>query len=128
MKQVIMGLLFTVSLGASASETCYQLSAKAGQFSRTPEVMCVNLADKGAAKITLKTGLMPKTIAVFNLDYLQGVKCLNCNQNLYGISNPSNSVFNELRVQFDGTYDPTAKEETGTVKIGENLFYYRSLK
>jgi len=109
---------------------CYQLSADEGSFSRTPELLCVTMGMGETAKdaeITLVINEVGnrKTVGMFRLDLLQRARCIDCNKDVYGVSDPSNSVFNKLKIEFDGKKDFALAEEKGMVKIGENLFHYR---
>jgi hypothetical protein len=125
MKRFLLGLGLTVScLGWANTGPCYQLSLSANLWSRTPELMCVNEREDGRYAITLSVGMMPQTVAEFDLDLLSRARCLDCNQDVFGIRNPSNSVFNSLSIHFSGQRD--ANGENGTLRIGANTFYYRS--
>ncbi|MDD2772680.1 MAG: hypothetical protein PHP45_03180 [Elusimicrobiales bacterium] len=109
---------------------CYQLSANEGSFSRTPEMLCVTMGMGETAKdaeITLAINEVGnlKKIGIFHLDLLSRVRCFDCNKDVYGVSNPSNSVFNKLKIEFDGKKDLSKGDEEGTVKIGETMFHYR---
>jgi hypothetical protein len=118
-----------LAAAAQAAPRCYQLSVDGEVFSRTPEVLCVDEdAGRGAATITLETGMIRTTIATFQLDLLERARCIECNADRFGILNPSNSIFNELSVKFDGqrTFGEDAGE-TGTLTIGVNEFHYRSI-
>ncbi|CAN5737612.1 hypothetical protein BH11MYX3_BH11MYX3_16480 [soil metagenome] len=106
---------------------CYELSSDGKAWSKTPEVMCVALTDK-TATITLESGMPPNPtrVAVFQLDLKRRVRCLDCNKDVFALSNPSNSVFNALQISFDGTRDVTRGSEQGSVSIGKTRFRYRS--
>ena len=69
------------------------------------------------------------TVATFDLELLQRVRSLNENKDVYGLSNPSNSIFNTLKVVFDGVRpEMTAggsRQEDGKVFVGKNKFFYR---
>ena len=123
--------LMMFSATGFADEQCYQLSENGSIFSKTPELLCVN--DLGgvppAYEITLKTGFPTQTTLVtFNFDLLQRAKCLDCNADIYGVANPSNSIFNNLQIKFDGQREVFGDHsESGTVEIGSNRFFYRSL-
>jgi hypothetical protein len=120
------------SVSAFASETCYQVSAHEGVWSRTPELLCIREADNVANEyeIALKQGLgfggMQKTVATFNFALVSAVRCADCNKNVFGLLNPSNSSFNALSIRFDGTRDVQTGREQGTVKIGETQLFYRN--
>jgi|GEM_PF-814794 len=131
-KLMLFGAALVFSTAAHAATDCYQLSADEGSFSRTPEMLCVTLGETTKdAEITLVINEVGnrKTVGMFRLDLLQRARCIDCNKDLYGVSNPSNSVFNKLKIEFDGKKDRNVLagqfEEKGKVKIGENLFYYR---
>lgn len=127
---VVAGLLGG-AISTFASETCYQLSKDGLAWSRTPETICVDRQSCDDVKISLKTGLPweEKTIAIFNLELIESLRCgPNCNGNIYGITNPSNSLFQGLKVSFNGTITKNSEgkdEESGTVTIGKNKFFYR---
>lgn len=110
---------------AAAAETCYQLSRDGLSFSRTPEVMCIkNGAYENTARITLETGLMSRrVVAVYEFDLLQRARCLDCNQDVYGVSNPANSLFNDMQIRFYG--NGAGESEAGTVNIGTTRYHYR---
>jgi len=125
---VIIALFSSVS--AFAAEQCYQVSATKDAWSRTPELLCVD-GDIQANNfaLTLKSGLPfnQTTVATFNLNLLQRARCMDCNQDVFGLANPSNSSFNALSIQFNGKRDMTTMKEEGTVSIGATTLYYRSL-
>jgi hypothetical protein len=105
---------------------CYELSSDGKAWSKTPEVMCVALTGR-TATITLESGMPPDPtqVAVFKLDLKSRVRCLDCNKDVFALSNPSSSVFNALQISFDGRRDVTRGSEQGTVSIGKNRFRYR---
>lgn len=121
---VFSGLVFFTA--AASGNTCYQVSDQVGIWSRTPEVICVeeNAGDTPTSTITLETGLFNRrVVATFELDLLQRARCMDCNQDVYGLANPSNSVFNSLKISFDG--QGVGEDEAGTVTVGANKFFYR---
>lgn len=121
--------LSLASLSAVAAEECFQVSAHKNAWANTPELLCVEGdTQRNDFKLTLKTGLPfdQKTVATFNLNLLEASRCVDCNKNVYGLANPSNSSFNTLAIRFDGLRGQDMKEE-GTVSIGETKLYYRSL-
>lgn len=133
MKKFLISFFIVVvsmtGLTAFSAEECFQLSHSKDTWSKTPETMCIsNKADSNDYTVTLKSGLLfnEVVVATFNLNLIERVKCLDCNQDLYGILNPSNSVFNSLSIQFDGQRDIFTMKEEGTVSVGANKFYYRS--
>ena len=131
MKQYLFVLLLIASPLLVAAETCYQVSAVEGAWSRTPENLCVAQVDADSpAVITLKSGLFfdERIVAVYNLDLLQRAKCLDCNQDVFGLVDPSNSSFNQLTIRFDGTRDITTMKEEGAVYIGATKLFYQSLE
>lgn len=110
------------------SETCYVVSLNRETESRTPERLCIttDYANK-TYTVNLKTGFPElKTVASFQYDLLKRARCRDCNEDVYGIKNPSNSSFNALAVEFHGKVSPDFRE-VGTVKIGATEFFYRSL-
>jgi hypothetical protein len=128
MKKMIWLAVLLSSSTAFATE-CYQLSTQKDIWSKTPELLCVDSdIQKNEFTLTLKSGLpfAQKTVATFNLNLLARVKCMDCNQDLFGLSDPSNSTFNALSIQFDGARDLSTMKEEGTVSIGAMRFYYRS--
>lgn len=131
MKKIVA--LVAISMGLStaalaAQETCYQVSADGIAWSRTPESICLTETGDREYSISLKSGLSfaQQEIAKFNMTLLQQARCLDCNANVYGVANPSNSTFNALAIRFNGKIDVRTREEAGTVSIGQNKFYYRS--
>ncbi len=128
-KMICMVLLALSSVSAFAGETCYQVSSTAGAWSRTPELLCVAQTDAQENKydITLRSGMpfQQETVATFSLNLVSAVRCMDCNKNVYALSNPSNSTFNALAIRFDGQRDIRAQTEEGTVTIGSTLFHYR---
>ena len=108
------------------SPACFELSVDSKAWSKTPERMCIVLADK-AATITLTTGMPanPTQVAVFHMDLTSRMRCADCNQDVFSVSNPTNSVFNTLRIRFAGKRDVQAGTEHGTVTIGATKLHYR---
>ncbi len=95
-------------------------------WSKTPERMCIVLVDK-AATITLTTGMPPSPtqVAVFHLELTSRMRCADCNQDVFSVGNPTNSVFNTLQIRFAGKRDVGAGTEHGTVTIGATKLHYR---
>lgn len=106
--------------------TCFELSKDGKAWSKTTEQLCIGAGDK-AVEIKLQTGMpSPQTVATFTLDLTARARCIDCNKDVFSLSNPSNSVFNQLSIKFDGKR--TAKSpavESGTVLIGATKFFYR---
>lgn len=127
MKRFFLILTTLLSTPLFAAETCYQLTAQAEIWSRTPESLCVGtLNSDGQADLKLVTGAFnPRVLATFTLDLISRVKCLDCNEDVYGVAIPSNSVFNNLQVRFSGIRDIKSGQESGTVSIGDTKFHYR---
>ena len=127
MKKTIIAILASLSFASAASATtCYQLSRDGQSWSRTPEVLCVTEGFGAAdeSTITLETGLFNRrVVATYTMDLLQRARCIDCNQDVFGVSNPSNSIFNEMQIVFDG--EGMGEDQTGTVAIGANEFFYR---
>lgn len=109
-----------------SAPACFELSKDGKAWSKTPEQLCVGSGDK-AVEIKLQSGMpTPQTIATFTLDLRGRARCIDCNQDVFALSNPENSVFNQLSIRFDGKRDAkTPSMETGTVKIGATKFFYR---
>ena len=133
MQRMITLLLIGMGMSSAvfaAQETCYEVSFSPTSWSRTPESLCLMETGDMEYMITLKSGLpfggQEKEIAKFNLTLLQQARCMDCNANLYGVGNPSNSVFNALAVHFDGKIDRSTRKESGTVFIGQTKLFYRS--
>ncbi|MDD2773846.1 MAG: hypothetical protein PHP45_09160 [Elusimicrobiales bacterium] len=130
-KLMLFGAALVFSTAAHAATDCYQLSADEGSFSRTPEVLCVTHLGQPPKNIEIVLAINDvgniREIGILHLDLLKRVRCLDCNKDVYGVSNPSNSVFNKLAIEFDGKRDLSKGEESGMVKIGENLFHYRKI-
>jgi hypothetical protein len=106
--------------------TCFELSKDGKLWSRTPEQLCIGSGDK-AIEIKLQTGMpTATTVASFTLDRTTRAKCIDCNKDVYSLSNPENSVFNQLAITFNGKRDPKAPgTESGTLTIGKTKFFYR---
>jgi hypothetical protein len=113
---------------APATKVCYQLEAKAKDMTKDPQLLCIEPSGNDY-KLRLTTGIPTSAIevAVFTLQLKSSARCIDCNQDTYGIANPSNSVFNKLAVAFKGKRDVEAGTESGTVKIGDTKFFYHSL-
>lgn len=126
-KTIVMGLMLLTTSSVFAAERCYQISTQKDVFSRTPELLCVKETNKGNAQITLKTGMLLtlKTVATFSLDLLQRARCMECNQDIYGVANPSNSAFNSMQIKFNGNRSMVDGKEQGIVSIGQTTFFYR---
>lgn len=117
---------------------CYDLSRDGKAWSKTPETLCVTeetlVTTNGlTATITLKTGMPEineKTVAVFNYGLLSRARCFDCNEDVFGVLNPENSLFNTLQISFEGKREFKAGYngcvESGTLKIGETQFYYKA--
>lgn len=126
-------LLVTVFAGLSAfsSEKCYSISTDKDAYSRTPELLCVDESGgDNLAVITLKSGMpfggQQQVIATFNLNLVERVRCMDCNEDVFAVANPSNSSFNALAVKFHGVRDRmNGMKEIGTVSVGSTVFYYR---
>ena len=132
MKKLLTVILVIGTFGTAyaADETCYQVSQNGVAWSRTPELLCVKEVDRDANKfeITLKSGLPwnQLVLATFNYSFLAGTRCIDCNEDVYGVASPSDSTFNALGVKFKGTRNIQSGEESGTVQIGETKFYYKN--
>ena len=116
---------------ALASEkTCYQLSRNPNQMSRTPELLCVESNDPSSTPrylITLREGLNgERVVATFNYDLISTARCMECNQNVFGVTNPENSIFNSFVIRFDGKREAIHRNrgENGTIFIGKEKFFY----
>lgn len=129
MKMFALIALLATQASAFAAEQCFQVTTVKDAWSRTPELLCIDENEgKNEYALSLKSGLSfnQQTIAIFSLNLLQRARCMDCNQDIYGVSNPSNSSFNKLAIRFDGKRDRETMREEGTVFIGETKFFYRS--
>ena len=119
----------TAAVPVPTAPACFELSPDGKAWSKTPEVMCVDIGDKNVA-ITLKSGMppTPTEVAVFHLNVKSRVNCLDCNKDVFALTNPSSSVFNALEISFDGKRDLKAGTESGSVSIGKTKLFYRRLK
>lgn len=110
-------------------KACFQLEAKAKDITKEPQLLCVEQIGSSYA-LRLSTGLPGSAteVAVFNFQLQSRARCMDCNMDVFGLSNPSNSVFNKLSIEFNGNRDIVAGTESGTVKIGSTQFYYRAVK
>ncbi|MBK8169172.1 MAG: hypothetical protein IPK60_02370 [Sandaracinaceae bacterium] len=127
-----LALVFSAAASASAQSSpatqCYELSNNGTAWSRTPERLCVERQGETSRYVVrLQTGMAPADIVVFHFDLLARVRCADCNRDEFGLSNPSNSVLNALRIVFNGTRDATTHVERGTLTIGQTTFHYRSV-
>jgi hypothetical protein len=133
MKRILVGLLL-IANSAAFAEKCYQVTAKKNLWSRSPELLCVNESQNSSqATITLKISNISETkvIASYNLDLYQRVRCMECNQDIFKVTNPENTSFADITtIKFDGALEiiNDAAVETGTVKIGSKKLYYRSMQ
>lgn len=109
-----------------SAESCFELSRDGKLWSRTPEQLCIGAGDKAVA-IKLTTGMpTPQTVATFTLDLTARARCIDCNKDVFSLSNPENSVFNQLAIKFNGKRDAKAPgKESGTLTIGATKFFYR---
>lgn len=108
---------------------CFELSKDGKAWSKTPELLCVGDGDKNV-EIKLTTGMppTPTEVAVFHLDLKARVRCADCNKDVFALTNPENSIFNQLQISFTGKRDLKAGTETGTLTIGKTKFFYRKAK
>jgi hypothetical protein len=129
MKGKLFSALLFSSVSVFAQEKCFQLSFSPDLWSRSPEVMCISDAQDNTHTITLKKLeiFQETTVATFKLQLLMRAKSLDVNMDDFGIASPSNSLFNELKISFDGQRDITTGKESGKVAIGANEFFYRSM-
>lgn len=127
-KLLLFLTVLTLGSGSAfAAENCFRLSMDGQTWSKTAEVICVNKSSTGKSEITLKvmSFFNQQVIARYELDLITQCKGLDCNNDSFGVSNPSNSIFNNLRIEFNGVR--SSSKEAGTVKIGANEFFYESL-
>jgi len=132
-KKLMLLVVALASVSAFASdETCYQVSADRRAWSRTPETLCVTTTDSrtNQVEIVLKSGMpfSQQTVATFNYNLLSAARCMDCNQNVYGVANPSNSTFNALAIRFNGKRDMQTMQESGVVQIGGTKLFYQSIR
>lgn len=113
---------------APAATVCFQLEAKAKDQTKEPQLLCIEQAGT-SYKLRLTTGMPGSAteVAVFTFQLQSRARCIDCNQDVFALANPSNSVFNKLSIKFDGKRDIATKREKGTIKIGTTQFYYHSL-
>jgi hypothetical protein len=114
---------------ALADQSCYQLSSDGKGWHKTAELLCVEKGSEAAHTITLKLGPPNEVqVARFDLALLNRARCIDCNEDVFGLANPENSVFNGLKIVFKGKRDVKKGEESGTVAIGKTQFRYRLVK
>lgn len=128
---MLLGVALISGSSFASVETCYQVSANEGVWSRTPESICVvaNVDPQvNQAEITLKSGLpfSQEIVANFNYALLSAIRCLDCNQNVYGMASSSNSAFRGLTISFNGKRDVKTGKESGVIYIGNTQLFYRS--
>ncbi|HBE88799.1 MAG TPA: hypothetical protein DDW67_06625 [Elusimicrobia bacterium] len=109
---------------------CYELSHSLDAWSRTPDLICVDKnAGKARIKLLVKEMGGSRLVGEFNLDLLRGARDAEFNQDVFGVANPSNSVFNALEISFNGNrvfaMDGGPWHEYGTLSVGNNRFFYR---
>ncbi|HEU0035224.1 MAG TPA: hypothetical protein VFQ53_31580 [Kofleriaceae bacterium] len=129
MKASIAALFLIVTTSAAyADSTCFQLSADGKTWSKTPEVLCVSQVKDRTYTLAMKTGMpgSEQEVLTMHLDLITRAKCIDCNKDVFGIANPTNSIANALQVKFDGKRDK-AMAETGSLTIGKTKLFYRSL-
>jgi hypothetical protein len=122
-------VVIALPTAALADESCYQLSTDGKAWSKTPELLCVSNIKGADYTLTVKSGLagMAQELVTMRLSLVNRVKCLDCNQDVFGVASPSNSVANALAVKFNGKRDIKTTAETGTVTIGNAKLHYRSV-
>lgn len=130
---MVLGILS--SYGYANEKTCYTLSKDGESFSNTPEELCLKPGQENEPySITLESGLPfnGKVVATFTLDRLDNKGDFGTGQNsirnvqVFGLSNPENSIFNELKIKFDGNVMTTeSPKDSGKVSIGQTTFFYR---
>ena len=117
---------------AADKKACFQLEAKAKDMTKEPQLLCVEPVGTAGSTYTLRlsTGRPGSAteVAVFNFQLQSRARCIDCNMDVFALTNPSNSVFNKLSIVFKGKRDVAAGTESGTVKIGATQFYYRVVK
>ncbi|MBS1118196.1 MAG: hypothetical protein H6Q90_424 [Deltaproteobacteria bacterium] len=120
-------LLFGFSGSAYAEDTCFEVSSDSKVWSKTPEMLCISQVKDSDYTLALRTGIPGSQQEVLTLHFnlISRAKCIDCNHDVFGIANPTNSVANALGVKFDGKRDVKTMEEKGTVKIGATRLFYR---
>lgn len=109
-----------------ATTNCFELSANGTAWSRTPERLCIENAPGSPLYILrFQSGMPANDVFVARLNLLERARCIDCNQDRFGLANPSNSVLNALTVVFDGHRTGVNGAETGTVRVGTTTFHYR---
>lgn len=125
MKKILFAMIAMMSGSAYSAETCYSLSFDGNAFSRVEKLCVSEMVANKKFDISLKdTGPNGRIIAVFHYDLVSRGRCVNCNADTYGVAIPSNSMFSPLKIEFDGQI--VNGVESGTVKIGEQLYHYKS--
>lgn len=120
-------LLLALGTSAYANDTCFEVSADGKAWSKTPELLCVANVKDADYTLSLKTGLpgAQQEVLTLHLNLLNRVRCVDCNKDVFGIANPTNSIANAFQVKFDGTRVGRAMAESGTVTIGATKLFYR---
>jgi hypothetical protein len=120
-------LLLGISSAALADDTCFELSSDGKAWSKTPEMLCLSNVKDSDYTLALRTGMPGSQQEVLTLHFnlITRAKCIDCNKDVFGVANPTNSVANALQVKFDGKRDPKTMEEKGTVRIGATKLFYR---
>ena len=110
----------------TARETCYRISRQEDFWAKTPELLCTQSQGNQEYILTMRTGLTgDREVALFFLHLLERAKCIDCNRDVFGLANPSNSTFNELQIRFHGERDLANGRESGTVSVGRTSFFYQ---
>jgi hypothetical protein len=120
-------LLLALGSSAFADDTCVDVSADGKAWSKTPEMLCVSNVKDADYTLALRTGMPGSQVEVMtlHLNLVSRVRCIDCNKDVFGIANPSNSIANALQVKFDGKRDAKTLAETGIVHIGATKLFYR---
>lgn len=127
----VLALAFTSAAHAQtstarATTNCFELSTNGTAWSRTPERLCIeNTPGSPLYILRFQSGMPANDVFVARLNLLERVRCIDCNQDRFGLANPSNSVLNALTVVFDGHRTGVNGAETGTVRVGSTTFHYR---
>ena len=111
-------------LDTRTSSQCYWIGIQEGFTTQDRLCITTDFINK-TYSLTLRTGYpTERVVSSFDFErvhhYIPGV-----NKDLYRVRE-GDSALQSLSIQFNGTIDPKTYQEKGTVRVGSNVFFYRS--
>ena len=143
-KLITIVAIFGLWIGANSqpahAEACFLLSSSPDRWDEASERLCIDrifmLVDpnrpespsnprieKTRIQLMSAAPLTDHVVATFLLDVLPS----RPGSTVFGVSIPSNSIFRNLVVAFEEMDESDERDLRGRVKIGDSLFYYRSI-